>query len=66
MQVVETNVEGLKRQLRVVVEAGEINERFSTRLDEIKGRHHSMLVDPGHAASAEYRRFWSDLAAGRE
>lgn len=38
MQVVETNVEGLKRQLRVVVEAGEINERFSTRLDEIKGQ----------------------------
>ncbi|MFM1816270.1 MAG: hypothetical protein RLZ98_2965 [Pseudomonadota bacterium] len=36
MQVVETSVEGLKRQLRVVVEAGEINERFSTRLDEIK------------------------------
>lgn len=38
MQVVETNVEGLKRQLRVVVEAGEISNRFSTRLDEIKGQ----------------------------
>jgi methyl-accepting chemotaxis protein len=33
-------------------------------LDEIKGRHHRMFVEPGHAATAEYTRFWSDLAAG--
>ena len=38
MQVVETNSDGLKRELRVVVEAGEINKRFTTRLDEIKGQ----------------------------
>ena len=46
------------------------NENFLTamgyRLDEIKGRHHSMFVDSSHAASAEYRQFWTDLAAGRE
>ena len=36
------------------------------RLDEVKGKHHSMFVDPAHAASAEYRQFWLDLAAGRE
>src|SRR5262245_25000627 len=34
-------------------------------LDEIKGKHHRIFVDPGHAASAEYRQFWLDLAAGR-
>jgi methyl-accepting chemotaxis protein len=34
-------------------------------LDEIKGKHHSIFVDPGHAASAEYRQFWLDLAGGR-
>jgi methyl-accepting chemotaxis protein len=36
------------------------------RLDEVQGRHHSMFVDPAHAASAEYRQFWADLAAGRQ
>ena len=33
-------------------------------LDEIKGRHHSMLVEPSHAQSAEYRQFWEKLARG--
>ena len=46
------------------------NENFlkamGYRLDEIKGRHHSLFVDPGHAASAEYRQFWLDLASGRQ
>ena len=34
-------------------------------LDEIRGRQHRMLVDPGYAASQEYRRFWDELAQGR-
>ena len=33
-------------------------------LDEIKGQRHSVFVDPAYAASAEYRQFWTDLAAG--
>lgn len=33
-------------------------------LDEIKGRHHRMFVDPAYANSSEYTRFWDDLAAG--
>lgn len=37
MQVTETTSEGLKRQLRVVIGATEITERFKTRLNEIKG-----------------------------
>ncbi|MGE0627723.1 MAG: trigger factor [Hyphomicrobiaceae bacterium] len=37
MQITETNSDGLKRQLRVVIGAGEIGERFKARLDEIKG-----------------------------
>jgi len=36
MQVVETNAEGLKRTLKVVVEAAELGERFSERLGELK------------------------------
>ncbi|HND52164.1 MAG TPA: methyl-accepting chemotaxis protein [Pirellulaceae bacterium] len=34
-------------------------------LDEVKGRHHSMFVDPAHVGG-EYRQFWNELASGRE
>ena len=37
MQVTETSNDGLKRTLKVVVGAGELSERFTTRLDEVKG-----------------------------
>ncbi|MFN0017952.1 MAG: methyl-accepting chemotaxis protein, partial [Pirellulaceae bacterium] len=46
------------------------NENFlkamGYRLEEIQGKHHSLFVDPNHAASAEYKQFWLDLAAGKE
>jgi methyl-accepting chemotaxis protein len=34
-------------------------------LDEIRGRHHSIFVDPDEAKSPDYLRFWSDLASGK-
>jgi methyl-accepting chemotaxis protein len=34
-------------------------------LDEIVGRHHRMFVDPDHAASDDYARFWRELGEGR-
>ena len=36
MQVTETSSSGLKRELKVVVDQGELSERFSARLDEVK------------------------------
>jgi methyl-accepting chemotaxis protein len=33
-------------------------------LDEIRGRHHRMFVDPSHASSREYEELWRALAAG--
>ena len=33
-------------------------------LDEIKGRHHSMFVEPSYKDSAEYRHFWEKLGRG--
>lgn len=33
-------------------------------LSEIKGKHHSIFMDPKEAASADYGRFWRDLAHG--
>ena len=34
------------------------------RLEEIKGRHHSMFVTPDERDSAAYREFWARLARG--
>ena len=33
-------------------------------LEEIKGKHHSMFVDPAYRASPEYRLFWDKLGRG--
>ncbi len=33
-------------------------------LEEIKGKHHSIFVDPAESSSSEYRKFWDDLRAG--
>lgn len=33
-------------------------------LDEIKGKHHSMFVEPAYRQSAEYRAFWAKLGKG--
>ena len=51
--------------------AGEVitaNENFLTtlgyRLDEIRGQHHRMFVEPAHAQSNEYREFWQRLNGG--
>ena len=47
----------------------EANENFLNclgyRMDEIKGKHHRMFVDPAFVASADYSRFWADLNAGK-
>jgi methyl-accepting chemotaxis protein len=33
-------------------------------LEDIKGKHHSMFVDPAYVASPEYRQFWAQLNRG--
>ncbi|AQT60150.1 methyl-accepting chemotaxis protein [Cellvibrio sp. PSBB023] len=33
-------------------------------LDEVKGRHHSMFVEPDYRTSDAYRKFWEALARG--
>ncbi len=44
------------------------NENFLNALgytlDEVKGQHHSLFVDPAYRASAEYRDFWAKLGRG--
>ena len=45
------------------------NENFLKTLgytiDEIKGRHHSMFVEPSFRESVEYKQFWRDLGEGK-
>ncbi len=36
MQIIEANVDGLKRTLKVVVGAAEIEQRLASRLDQVK------------------------------
>ena len=44
------------------------NENFCQTLgydlSEIKGKHHSMFVDPAYARSGEYKEFWEKLRGG--
>ncbi|MEO0974788.1 MAG: methyl-accepting chemotaxis protein, partial [Pseudomonadota bacterium] len=37
---------------------------FGYTLEEVRGRHHSILVDAQYVTSADYRRFWARLASG--
>jgi len=34
------------------------------RLEEVRGKHHRIFVDPEEASGAEYKRFWENLASG--
>ncbi len=34
-------------------------------LEEIKGKHHAMFVDPQYAQSSEYRQLWENLRNGK-
>ena len=44
------------------------NENFLNflgyRLEEIKGQHHRLFVEPSYAQSSEYQEFWRKLNAG--
>ena len=58
--VIEFNLDG------TIIDA---NENFLKTLgytmDEIKGRHHSMFVEPAYRESAEYKQFWRELNEGK-
>ena len=58
--VIEFNLDG------TILDA---NENFlkimGYSLDEIKGQHHSLFVDPSERQSGEYQQFWRDLNDGK-
>jgi trigger factor len=56
MQVTETLSEGLKRQLKIVVEAGELDRRLTERLEEMKNQVQLKGFRPGKVPLSHLRR----------
>src|SRR6266851_4847449 len=57
--VIEFNMDG------TIIDANEnFLKALGYTLDEVKGRHHSMFVEPSYKDSAEYRQFWQKLNRG--
>lgn len=40
-------------------------DAMNYKLDEVKGKHHSIFVEPSYKESAEYREFWESLNQGK-
>jgi trigger factor len=58
MNVTETSADGLRRQLKVVVGADELERRLSARLDELKGRARIKGFRPGHVPKEHLRKVY--------
>lgn len=58
MQVTETGSEGLKREFRVVVPAGEMDGKVAARLEELKGRVRINGFRPGKVPLDHLRRVY--------
>jgi methyl-accepting chemotaxis protein len=58
--VIEFNLDGT-----VITANDNFLNALGYRLEEIKGQHHSLFVDPVYRASAEYKQFWRDLNDGK-
>jgi trigger factor len=56
MNVTETTTEGLRRQLKVVIGADELERRLSARLDELKGKARLKGFRPGRVPKAHLRK----------
>ncbi|HWD21179.1 MAG TPA: PAS domain-containing methyl-accepting chemotaxis protein [Verrucomicrobiae bacterium] len=58
--IIEFNLEGM-----ILTANDNFLKTLGYTLDEIKGRHHSMFVDPAYRESAEYKAFWRELRDGK-
>ena len=58
--VIEFNMDGT-----VITANDNFLNALGYRLEEIKGQHHSLFVDPVYRSSSEYRQFWRDLNDGK-
>lgn len=58
MNVTETNAEGLRRELKVVVGADELEEKLSSRLEELKSKARIKGFRPGHVPKEHLRKVY--------
>jgi len=58
MDITEVTTEGLRRQLKVVVGADELERRLSDRLDDLKDRVRLKGFRPGHVPKAHLRKVY--------
>jgi methyl-accepting chemotaxis protein len=57
--VIEFNLDGT-----IVTANDNFLAAMGYRLDEIRGKHHGMFVDPAERDSRDYREFWARLNRG--
>ena len=60
MAVIEFDLQG-----NVLTANDNFLKTLGYQLNEIKGKHHRMFVEPEYSQSAEYSQFWSTLAVGK-
>ncbi len=57
--VIEFSLDG-----RIITANDNFLKTFGYTLEEVRGQHHSMFVDPAYRQSPEYRMFWDKLGRG--
>ena len=60
LAVIEFNTDGT-----IITANQNFLDAMGYRLEEVKGKHHSMFVAPETRSSAAYRAFWDDLRRGK-
>ena len=58
MNVIETNTDGLRRELKVVIGADELERMLSSRLDDLKGKAKIKGFRPGHVPKEHLRKVY--------
>lgn len=57
--IIEFNMDGT-----IITANNNFLDAMGYRLDEIKGKHHSIFAEKNYAKSADYKHFWEDLNRG--
>lgn len=64
MQVTQASSDGLKRTMTIVVPVSEINERFETRLTDLKDRVQIKGFRPGHVPTVHIKKLYGRQVMG--
>ena len=64
MQVTETHSEGLKREFRIVIAAGDLNEQLETRIEAMKPQAHIKGFRPGKVPASFLKKTYGKSIMG--